>query len=111
MIQHHNWSLTELDNMLPWEREIYSGLLIQYLQDEKEEYERQQRILSETDMATKRGELLGQNFIDNLSNSEIISLQNKVTDTQNNINMYSTTEGNIAENTDIINISAVSGHL
>jgi len=67
------------------------------------EYERQQRILSETDMATKRGELLGQNFIDNLSNSEIISLQNKVTDTQNNINMYSTTEGNIAENTDIIN--------
>jgi len=43
MIQHHNWSLIELDNMLPWEREIYSGLLIQYLQDEKEEYERQQR--------------------------------------------------------------------
>ena len=43
MIQHHNWSLTELDNMLPWEREIYAGLLIQYLQDEKEEYERQQR--------------------------------------------------------------------
>lgn len=43
MIQHHNWSLTELDNMLPWEREIYAGLLIQYLQDEKEKYEKEQR--------------------------------------------------------------------
>jgi hypothetical protein len=35
MIQHHNWSLTELENMLPWEREIYSGLLIKHLEDEK----------------------------------------------------------------------------
>ena len=43
MIQHHNWSLTELDNMLPWEREIYAGLLIQYLQDEKEKYEKEKR--------------------------------------------------------------------
>ena len=43
MIQHHNWSLSELDNMLPWEREIYSGLLIRYLEEEKAEHEKQQR--------------------------------------------------------------------
>jgi len=43
MIQHHNWSLTELENMMPWEREIYSGLLVQYLEDEKTEYKKQER--------------------------------------------------------------------
>ena len=35
MMQHHNYSLTELENMMPWEREIYVGLLMQYLEEEK----------------------------------------------------------------------------
>ena len=35
MMQHHKYSLTELENMLPWEREIYVKLLIQYLKDEE----------------------------------------------------------------------------
>jgi len=43
MIQHHNWSLTEIENMIPWEREIYIGLLIQALEDEKLEHEKQER--------------------------------------------------------------------
>jgi len=43
MIHHHKWSLNELENMLPWEREIYIGLLVQALEDEKAEYEKQQR--------------------------------------------------------------------
>jgi hypothetical protein len=43
MIQHHNWSLTELENMIPWEREIYSGLLLKHLEDEKTEHDRQAR--------------------------------------------------------------------
>jgi hypothetical protein len=43
MIQHHNWSLTELENMLPWEREIYVGMLVTHLEEEKEEYERMER--------------------------------------------------------------------
>ena len=37
MIQHHNWSLTELDNMMPWEREVYIGLLIEHLDELKKE--------------------------------------------------------------------------
>ena len=41
MIQHHNWSLTELENMLPWEREIYVGMLIDELKEK--ELEAQQR--------------------------------------------------------------------
>lgn len=41
MIQHHNWSLTELDNMMPWEREVYIGLLIEHLEEEKKEQTKQ----------------------------------------------------------------------
>jgi hypothetical protein len=34
LIQHHKYSLTELENMIPWEREIYIGLLQQYIEEE-----------------------------------------------------------------------------
>mgnify|MGYP003650075955 FL=1 len=34
MMQHHKYSLTELDEMLPWEREIYVGLLLNHLEEE-----------------------------------------------------------------------------
>jgi len=40
MIQYHNWSLTEIENMMPWEREIYVGLLIQYIEEENEKAEK-----------------------------------------------------------------------
>jgi hypothetical protein len=36
MIQHHQYSLTELENMIPWEREVYVQLLINFLAEEKE---------------------------------------------------------------------------
>jgi hypothetical protein len=34
MITHFNWSLTELENMIPWEREVYVSLLLQHLEEE-----------------------------------------------------------------------------
>jgi hypothetical protein len=43
MMQHHNYSLTELENMIPWEREIYLGLLMQYLEEEKKRIEEEKR--------------------------------------------------------------------
>ena len=43
MMQHHNYSLTELENMVPWEREIYIGLLLDYLEKEKERMEKENR--------------------------------------------------------------------
>lgn len=36
MMQHHNYSLTELDMMMPWEREIYIAQLVQFLKEEEE---------------------------------------------------------------------------
>ena len=35
-MQHHNYNLTELDNMMPWEREIYVGLLMEWIKKENE---------------------------------------------------------------------------
>ena len=42
-MQHHKYSLTELDNMMPWEREIYLGLLLQLLKEEEERIEKEKR--------------------------------------------------------------------
>ena len=35
-MQHHKYNLTELDSMMPWEREIYMGLLMEHLEEERE---------------------------------------------------------------------------
>ena len=43
MMQHHKYSLTELENMIPWEREIYIGLLMNYLKEEKDRMEQEQQ--------------------------------------------------------------------
>jgi hypothetical protein len=35
-MHHHKYSLTEIENMVPWEREIYTTLLINYINEENE---------------------------------------------------------------------------
>ena len=40
-MQRHKYSLTELENMMPWEREIYMGLLMQWIKEENERMERE----------------------------------------------------------------------
>ena len=35
LMQHHKYSLTELENMIPWESDIYLTLLQQYIEEEK----------------------------------------------------------------------------
>jgi hypothetical protein len=35
-MQEHHYSLTELENMMPWEREIYVGMLITHLRNKAE---------------------------------------------------------------------------
>ena len=43
MIQHHNWSLTELDNMIPFERMIYLEMLIDHVDNENNKVEQSKR--------------------------------------------------------------------
>lgn len=42
MMQHHKYSLTELDSMIPWERDIYVSLLANYINEENEKIKQQQ---------------------------------------------------------------------
>ena len=35
-MQHHKYTLADLENMLPWEREIYVDMLIAYIKEENE---------------------------------------------------------------------------
>ena len=43
MMQHYNYSLTDLENMLPWEREIYVSMLKQHVEEENERMKERQK--------------------------------------------------------------------
>ena len=36
LMQHHKYSLTEIENMMPWERDIYVDMLITWIKEENE---------------------------------------------------------------------------
>jgi hypothetical protein len=38
-MQHHKYALSELEKMLPWERQVYVTLLIEHIKEEKERME------------------------------------------------------------------------
>ena len=41
LIQHHKYSLTEIENMMPWERDIYLAMLNQYVEEENSRIQQQ----------------------------------------------------------------------
>ena len=43
MIQHHKWSLTEVEIMLPWERDIYVDKLVNFIKEENQRIKEQNR--------------------------------------------------------------------
>lgn len=40
-MQHHNYSLHDIENLMPWERHVYVTLLLQYLKEQQAEMEKQ----------------------------------------------------------------------
>ena len=40
LMQHHKYSLGDIEGMIPWERDIYVKMLLEYLEKLKEERER-----------------------------------------------------------------------
>tara|TARA_B100000700_G_C14242057_1_gene488544 strand:- start:111 stop:293 length:183 start_codon:yes stop_codon:yes gene_type:complete len=44
LMQYHKYSLTELENMIPYERDIYVNLLRNYLESEKMKRQQEQGI-------------------------------------------------------------------
>jgi len=43
LMQHHHYSLSELDMMMPWEREIYVSMLIDYVKEENDRIKQEQQ--------------------------------------------------------------------
>lgn len=43
LMQHHKYSLTELENMMPWERDIYISMLIAYIEEENAKIKERQK--------------------------------------------------------------------
>jgi hypothetical protein len=40
-MQHHHYSLHEIEQMIPWEREIYIVMLMEYIKEENQKAEQQ----------------------------------------------------------------------
>ena len=51
MMQHHKYSLTELEGMIPWERDIYINLLMQHLEEERERQKQEAEYAKEEEVA------------------------------------------------------------
>ena len=41
-MQHHNYSLSDIENMMPWERDIYIDMLVNFLKEQKEKQRERQ---------------------------------------------------------------------
>ncbi len=39
LLQHHNWSLSDVENMIPWEKQTYIKMLQNYIEKRNLEYE------------------------------------------------------------------------
>lgn len=50
MMHHHKYSLTEIENMIPWERDLYVTMLVKIINEENEriKLENQQKRVSRT---------------------------------------------------------------
>ncbi len=39
LLQHHNWSLSDIEGMIPWEKQTYIKMLQNYIEKRNLEYE------------------------------------------------------------------------
>ena len=53
-MQHHNYALSDIENMMPWERDIYVQMLIEHLKEEKKKQE-ETRKTNKTELQFERG--------------------------------------------------------
>jgi len=40
-MQHHKYSISDIEQMLPWERDIYVSMLTNYIKEENEKRQRE----------------------------------------------------------------------
>ena len=42
-MQHHSYSLSDIENLMPWERDIYVDMLVNHIKEENEKTKERQR--------------------------------------------------------------------
>jgi len=42
-MQHHNYALSDIENMMPWERDIYVQMLIEHIKEQNKKQEERNR--------------------------------------------------------------------
>jgi len=42
LMQHHKYSLSELENMMPWERDVYVDMLVTFIKEENQKAKERQ---------------------------------------------------------------------
>ena len=42
-MQHHNYALSDIENMMPWERDVYVQMLIEHIKQENKKQTEQKR--------------------------------------------------------------------
>jgi len=42
LMQHHKYNLSEIEGMIPWERDVYLSQLIEYIESENEKIQLQE---------------------------------------------------------------------
>ena len=42
-MQHHNYALFDIENMMPWERDIYVDMLIEHIKEQNKKQEEKNR--------------------------------------------------------------------
>jgi len=43
MAQHHKYSITEIESLIPYERDLYVDMLMSYLEEQKQELENRRK--------------------------------------------------------------------
>jgi hypothetical protein len=43
LMHYHKWSYSDLENMVPWEKDYYVNKLLGHLEDQKQKYEEQKK--------------------------------------------------------------------
>jgi len=43
LMHHHKWSMGDLNDLIPWERDVYTGKLLEALEEEVKQRERQNK--------------------------------------------------------------------
>jgi len=40
MMQHHKWAISDIENLIPFERDLYVEMLLRHLEEQKKEMDR-----------------------------------------------------------------------